>query len=76
MRHYLIAADNRGEIVLCEGKASRLQALAARFRHEKFFRYVRVSPSPELRCEVSEPHHPHFTKLAGSSLPIEHNPNP
>lgn len=40
--HYLIVADNRGEMVLCTGTAEELHALAARFSQGNFFQYVLV----------------------------------
>ena len=40
---YLIAADTRGEMVLCSGDAGKMTALAHRIRQERLFQYVRVA---------------------------------
>lgn len=65
MRYYLIVADNRGEMILCEGDGPHMQALAERFRRALFFRYVRVSRSPQVRGPAREPHGPHHPGLHG-----------
>jgi hypothetical protein len=45
---YLIAADTRGEMVLCSGEARRMEVLAQRMRQERLFRYVRVADRPPI----------------------------
>ena len=46
---YLIAADPRGEMVLCSGETRRMEVLAHRMRQERFFRYVRLADRPPVQ---------------------------
>ena len=66
---YLIAADSRGEQVLCAGGEEKLQALARKLRASGLFRYVRVSASPQVRG----PHHP---ELRGPASPAPEGKGP